>query len=217
MPSTTPSNSRRRTSSTRGTPEAFSASSTTGATTSTAVVGLPPASWIACSDAVLITIAPRLATPAPHADGNASSGGGSASYRWSQRKAATTPRTGTAASAAPVTTPRTPVTRLISAIVRRAQPPVTSTTAAHTSAGRNARRAGAAGPCPAGRPGGTTGREPLPSRTVGTFLTPGRLAPVPDVAAGCAPGPARTVTAVAGGSAERAQDRSQDRLVCTRR
>src|SRR3954467_12026217 len=163
MPSTTPSNSRRRTSSTRGTPEAFSASSTTGATTSTAVVGLPPASWIACSDAVLITIAPRLATPAPHADGNASSGGGSASYRWSQRKAATTPRTGTAASAAPVTTPRTPVTRLISAIVRRAQPPVTSTTAAHTSAGGPAR--GPARRGPHGRAGGS-GRR-LPGRQAG--------------------------------------------------
>src|SRR4051794_18849943 len=113
------------------------ASSTTGATTSTVVVGSPPASWMACSDAVFTTSAPKLATPAPHANAKASSDGGSASYRSSHRKAATTGKTGTAASASPVTTPRTPVTLVIAATLSRAQPPVISATAIQVRAARS--------------------------------------------------------------------------------
>lgn len=79
MPSTTPSNSRRRTSRISSTAAPLNASSTIGATKTAAWVMSPPALLIAISEAVLITSAPNVDTPAPQANARASSDGGSAS------------------------------------------------------------------------------------------------------------------------------------------
>src|SRR6476469_7587776 len=101
MPSTTPSNSRRRHSSTSSTTDPLAVSSTHGATKTAAAETSVPASCSSTSEYELTTSAMNVATTAPQPKANSSSDVGSASKRSSHSSEGPTIRTGTSATTQP--------------------------------------------------------------------------------------------------------------------
>ena len=140
------------------------------------------------------------ATPAPHANAKASSDGGSASYRSSHRTAATTGKTGTAASASPVTTPRTPGHAGDRGRAQQSAPAREQRDGSPYERGAQAGADAVGSTLSAGSPAGRAGRY-------GSTRSPSQASAGAGAARRNAVGRARTVTAVTAGNAERSQDR----------